>query len=126
MKTLIKATNSLGELFLLYVAVLTLCATLYGVAESKPFWDSMWWACVTATTIGYGDMYPITLYGRLSAVILSHVTLLFILPMIIGRLISVFIEDSHKFTDAEQRSLMTDVRYIKERMARRPKQPHER
>jgi hypothetical protein len=44
------------------------------------------------------------------------VTLLFILPLLIGRIIGAMIEDRHKFTDEEQRQLLADIAFIKARL----------
>lgn len=32
-------------------------------------WDALWYSIVTITTVGYGDFYPVTLWGRITAVV---------------------------------------------------------
>lgn len=37
------------------------------------FFDAVYWACVSLTTVGYGDLYPISTAGRVIAMISSFV-----------------------------------------------------
>jgi voltage-gated potassium channel Kch len=37
----------------------------------KNIFDGIWWSVITLTTIGYGDIYPVTFGGRVLAIILA-------------------------------------------------------
>jgi voltage-gated potassium channel len=42
---------------------------------------AMWWGCVTLTTVGYGDIYPVTALGRAAGAVIQVVGVgLFALP----------------------------------------------
>lgn len=50
------------------IAILQFEATRGGNITSAQ--DALWWTMVTLTTVGYGDLYPVTLEGRVIAVLL--------------------------------------------------------
>ncbi len=53
-------------------------------ANIKTGWDSFWYSVVTITTVGYGDRYPVTVGGRITAMFI-----MFMGVGIIGALASI-------------------------------------
>lgn len=53
--------------------------------------DATWWAAVTVATVGYGDRYPVTLEGRLIALVLMA-TGVALLGLVIANVAAWFIE----------------------------------
>ncbi len=121
MKKLNDLTDTFRELAILYTAVILVGSVVFAYAENKPFDDAIWWAFVTAMTVGYGDLFPVTLIGRIDGIILMHMVPLFVAPIIVTRLITRIIDARHQFTHDEQEQIKADIREIKIMLAARDK-----
>ena len=63
-------------LFIAWAAVMLLCSVALYAGENgvnravqSPL-DALWWGISTMTTVGYGDIYPVTEEGRIAASVL--------------------------------------------------------
>ncbi|MEW5722537.1 MAG: ion channel [Thermodesulfobacteriota bacterium] len=77
-------------LIILYVAAMAMFLFEHSGDSYQGLWDSLWWAMVTVTTVGYGDIVPKTVIGRLIGFTVM-ISGLFLISMLTATIASVFV-----------------------------------
>ncbi|MET7768648.1 ion channel [Nocardia sp. NPDC005366] len=111
------------------ILVLVLCSLAffdaeYGAVDSKihNFGDALWWSMVSVTTVGYGDVYPVTTEGRLISLILMTLGI-GLISFAIGTTTSWVmdqlknVEANVESTDREITVLVTEIRALRDEVA---------
>jgi voltage-gated potassium channel len=70
-----KKASLYGFIIFVSTVILVLSSTLVlylekDIGNIKTAEDALWWSYITITTVGYGDYYPVTNLGKLTASIL--------------------------------------------------------
>ncbi|KAA0195945.1 Potassium voltage-gated channel protein Shaker [Fasciolopsis buskii] len=110
-RTLRASFRELGLLsFFLFVCVVLFSAAVYfaeidATEEQFPsIIDAFWWAVITMTTVGYGDMRPVTMFGKIvgsMCAIAGVLTIALPVPVIVSNFNYFY----HRESEAEDKSV---------------------
>ncbi len=113
-----KKTQLLASVFVITLLILASSLCMYSVEhEAQPdvfknAFSAIWWATSTLLTVGYGDIYPITVVGQILGIIITFLGVgLVAIPT--GIISAGFVEEyqlATRLADIEQEQ---DVRFIK-------------
>lgn len=113
-KLLLEVTDTVKELLVIYFSIIIISTLLFAFLEHRSIFDALWWSFVTALTVGYGDIYPVTVGGRILGIVLMHIVPLYIVPLLVVHLLSKVVKDKDKFSNEEQEEIKKDIKDIKE------------
>jgi voltage-gated potassium channel len=91
----------------------------FATEDFPSLWDGIWWAVTTTTTVGYGDLYPTTVQGRIIGMLLMFVGIGF-LSLLTASIASRFVKQERGEEHVEVlevlRRIEADVAELKSRI----------
>ena len=110
-----KRTQLLSSIFILIVLMLASSLFLYNVEHKaqpdvfKNAFSGIWWSVSTLSTVGYGDMYPITPLGKFMAIIITFLGI-GVVAIPTGIISAGFVEQYNKLKATGIESEITTIR----------------
>ena len=102
-------TNNLSYGIYFVAIVILLGAIGISIVEEISFGNALWWSFVTATTVGYGDVIPKTLGGRIIAVFLMVIGIGFV-GLLTATIATFFLTNSKKQRNTYKNDIINDIK----------------
>jgi len=107
-----------ARLILTTVGLTILFGVLISLVDRKEFpsvWLGMWWAIQTVTTLGYGDIVPAQITGRILAAATMIVGIAF-LSLITATVASVLVSRASQDVGGEEAELIAALKRVEQRL----------
>ncbi len=113
----LKTNGFIYVLMITFATVFIRATAIYYLENNismESFGDALWWSFVTVTTVGYGDLSPVTSAGRVVAAVLMIVGIGFI-GMLTGTIATFFLSKKSKADISNENQILnlTDLEYNK-------------
>ena len=102
-------TNNFNYAIYFVITVIFLGAISIYMVEDMTFSNALWWSFVTATTVGYGDVIPQTLGGRIIAVFLMIIGIGFV-GLLTATIATFFLTNSKKEKNTYKNNVINDIK----------------
>ncbi len=113
-----KKDQILSSIFIILVLMMASSLFMYSLehgAQPEVFrnaFSGFWWAVSTLLTVGYGDIYPITIPGRIFGIVITFLGVgMVAIPT--GILSAGFVEQYTKLKSLDDYSIETELRFVR-------------
>lgn len=94
--------NSTRGVALLFVGTIVVWSVGWMLVEGGSLGNGIYWTITTMTTVGYGDMSPDSLAGKVATSALMLWSVFGLVPILVGNLITKVLHNPHEWTHDEQ------------------------
>jgi voltage-gated potassium channel len=117
MQAILEERKSFYAAVYIFLVVFVIASSLIYYAEHKvhpngfqSIPDAMYWALITLTTVGYGDVTPVTAMGKIIAALaaISGVVVMALLTGIVATAFSAHMDQKKQFFEAQVREALRD------------------